>query len=750
MRLLKAVLLVALSMTFWQTTATAIDLRIPLRKLASVQDHRLRGTMDSISFTIPVPQRWSVRSATIHFSYVNSSALVPDNSRLVFHVGGQPLAQVRLNPDAPEGEVSVPIPGALLKEGYTPCSFWVSQHYTEEHCEDPFAPELWTWVKLSDAYLVFDAEPVAVPLRVSAIADFLFDARNIFDTRVNIVIPELTPAGIKAAALAAAGISLRYDYRVPEISLSDALRPGMDNILIAPRSQLAATGTSAAATGNGPVLSVQPLPEKRAAPAAGGQAESTVNPHRGLVTITGGDDAELMTAARAFAALSYPLPDSPLARISDLKLPEIGDHMMNRGLRPGNSFTFGSLGVRTTEFRNYSPPPLHLDLRLPSDLYLSPNKFASIVLHMAYDAAMREDSVLNIRLNGKFISGVRLDNPRGDHFRAYKLDIPLSSFKAGTNRLSFEAALTPLHTDKCKLIQTENLRLTIFEDSAFVLPQVPYWIKMPQLEVFFQDAFPLAQWPDLSQAAVVLTDRNWSTANAAVNLIALVAQKIGYPPFELTWLFDTAVEQINKDLLIAGPLATLPKAILAQSPIAGIDPMRITFPQFDRPRPRTAEPIQFWPLTAPMQPDAPQNVSDLKVPSAAVGETSGSLGPGRAVLMQLQHPGAAERTVLVLTAAGPADVLAGSRAFWSPSVQSACRGDLTVVNLEKPDYDTLAHQIGPSYYLGTPGRAPGIQNFINSHPLFSLAVLLLLLVAMCLLILRVLRKRRRQRLAAAG
>ncbi len=667
----------------------------------------------------------------------------------MFHVDGQPLAQIRLNPDAPEGEVSVPIPPALLKEGYTACSFWVSQHYTEEHCEDPFAPELWTWIKLSEAYLVIDAEPVALPLRVSAIADFLFDARNIFDTRVNLVIPELTPAGIKAAALAAAGVSLRYDYRVPEISLSDTPRPGMDNILIATRRQLATAGLPLAATGQGPVIAVQHLPEKRAA-ATGGQAEFTVTPHRGLVVITGGDEAELMTAAKAFAALSYPLPDSPLTRITNLTLPEIGDHMMNRGLLPGNSFTFAGLGVRTTEFRAFSPPPLHLDLRLPSDLYLSPNKFASVILHMAYDAAMREDSVLNIRLNGKFISGVRLDNPKGDRFRAYKLDIPLSSFRAGTNRLSFEAALTPLHTDKCKLIQTENLRLTIFEDSAFVLPQVPYWIKMPQLEVFFQDAFPLAQWPDMSQAAVVLTDRNWSTANAAVNMVALCAQKIGYPPFELTWRFDTAVEPADKDLLIAGPLATLPKAILAKLPIAGLDPMRITFPQFDRPRPRSAEPIQFWPLTAPVQPDTPRNASDLRVPHTAVGEASGSLGPGRAALMQLQHPGAAERTVLVLTAAGPADVLAGSRAFWSPSVQSACRGDLAVVNLEKPDYDTLAHLIGPSYYLGNPGRAPVIQNFINSHPFISLAALLLLLVVLCLLILRVLKRRRRQRLAAAG
>jgi hypothetical protein len=42
---------------------------------------------------------------------------------------------------------------------------------------------------------------------------------------------------------------------------------------------------------------------------------------------------------------------------------------------------------------------------------------------MAYGAAMRSDSVLNIKLNGEFISGVRSDNPKGDYF-AYRVDIP--------------------------------------------------------------------------------------------------------------------------------------------------------------------------------------------------------------------------------------------------------------------------------------------------------------------------------------
>jgi hypothetical protein len=701
--------------------------------------------MDNYSFTLPIPARWKVLKATLHFSYVNSSALIPRTSRLIFTVHDQPLAQVRLNPDTPEGEVTVPIPGSLLKTGYNPCNFWVSQHYTDEQCEDPFAPELWTWLKLGEAYLIFELEPVVVPKRVSAISDFLFDSRNIFDTRVNLVIPELSPGYLKAASLAAAGIALRYEYRAPELILSQALRPGMDNIVIAARKDLPALAPGEPAGADGPVIAVRHLPEKKSAPSPG-QPDVVENPHRALVVVSAKDEAELETACRALASLSYPLPDSPSTRVATWTPPDVDEHMLQKGLLPGKSYTLASLGKRTTEFRNISPPPLDIELRFPSDLFLSPNTFVSVILHMAYGAAMRSDSVLNIKLNGKFMSGVRLDNPKGDYFKGYRVDIPLSSFKQGMNRLSFEAELTPLHTDKCTLIQTENLRLTIFDDSTVTLPEVPYWIKMPQLDLFFQDAFPLGRWPDLRETAVVLTEKNLAAANAVLNVVAISSQKIGLPPFGLSWLMSYEPEKTRKDLLVAGVLPSLPKSVIEKAPIAGIDPLRLSFPHMLRPQPQTAAPIDFWSKAAATPPQMPRNLSDVNATSPVRADLSGTLGPGRIALMQFQHPDAAERTVIILTAGIAEDLLAGSKMLWDPIVQGGCHGDLFVVNLDNPEPETLAHMIGPSYYLGNPGRIPAVQNFINSHPVLSLAALLVILLVLCGLILKLLKRRRQQRL----
>ena len=745
MRPLKALMVLGFFLALAVDSSAAVTMRIPLKKIAPVQDHQLRGTMDSFSFTVPVPARWNVLRATLHFTYVNSSALIPRTSRLIFTVHDQTLAQVRLNPDTPEGEVTVPIPGALLKAGYNPCNFWISQHYTDEQCEDPFAPELWTWLNLSEAYLVFELEPVPVPKRVSAIADFLFDPRNIFDTRVNIVIPELSPGYLKAASLAAAGIALRYEYRAPEIALSHSLRPGMDNIVIAANQDLPALVPGEPAGAGGPAMAVRHLPETKNAPGPG-KPEVVEDPHRGLVVVSAKDEAELETACAAFASLSYPLPDSPSTRVAALKLPAVDEHTLQKGLLPGKSYTLASLGKRTTEFRNISPPPLEVELRLPSDLYLSPNTFVSVILHMAYGAAMRSDSVLNIKLNGEFISGVRLDNPKGDYFKGYRVDIPLSPFKAGLNRLGFEAELTPLHTNKCTLIQTENLRLTLFDDSMVVLPEVPYWTKMPQIDLFFQDAFPMGRWPDMRDAAVVLIDKDLAAANAALNMVALGSQKIGLPPFGLSWLTGYEPGKTRKELLVVGVLPSLPKSVIEKAPIAGNDPLRLAFPQMPRPVPRQAAPIDFWSKAAAPQQQMPPNLSDVSAASPVGADLSGILGPGRMALMQFQHPEAADRTVIILTAGIAEDLLAGSKALWDPVVQGGCQGDLVVVNLDTLEPQTLALQIGPSYYLGNPGRMPAVQNYINTHPFVSLAALLVILLALCGLILKILKRRREQRL----
>jgi hypothetical protein len=746
MRRFGAVFILAILAVWWHSPILAANQKVLLRKIAPVNDIQLRGSTDAYAFSIPIPKRWLVKQATFHFSYVNSSALLPLNSRLVFRIHGRPLAQIRLNPNAPVGEVTVTIPGELLKEGYNPCLISVSQHYTIEECEDPFSPELWTWVNLSTAYFEFELEPVPVPGRVSAIADFLFDARNIFETKLNIVIPRLTTDYTRLAVLAGSGVALRYDYRAPRLMLSDTIRMSSDNIVIGTREELKRLLSRPPVLPPGATIALEHMP----AMPTGSEpfAADAVDPAHALIVLSGNTSEELARAVEAFAALSYPFPDSAATTVTNLALPPVERHMLQGGLTPGKTYELDSLGMTTTVLKGLSSPAAGVDLRLPSDLYLTPQRFASIVLHMAYDGTMRSDSVLNIRLNSKFIAGIPLDNPRGDYFKGYKIDIPLSSFLPGTNRLLFQAVMTPLHTDKCTLIQVENLRLIIYEDSTIAIPDVPHWIKMPRVEVFFQDAFPFGIWPDLRETTVLLTDETLTAAGAAINVIALGSQKIGYPPFGLKCAFSYDQIALDTDLLVVGALKTIPDEINSRAPLAGMDPARVTLPAMARPTPRRSTPMDFRTLSFGDGPAPPENRSEQQQFSPIEGQFSGILGPDRAVLMQMQHPQRSERTVMVLTATTAADVEKASQTIWEPSVQATCTGDLVLLDLSGPDHAATSLQVGPSYYLGSPGPAPRLQNLINTHPMISLAVLLVLLMLLCLIILHLLRKRRKQRIDA--
>jgi hypothetical protein len=749
MKLLKAILVLTLFLNMLPITASALSIRIPVRKLAPVQDVRLRGTKDSFHFSVPIPKRWKVRSAKFHFNYTNSSALIPQTSRLVFFVHDKPLAQIRLNPDAPVGDVFVDVPGDLLKEGYNTCRLVVSQHYTIEECEDPFAPELWTWINLEKAYFVFQIDPVPIPLSVSAISDFLFDSRNIFDTSVNLVIPELTPHYVKQASLAAAGIALRYDYRPVDFILSDDIRMGCDNILIGNHPDFWAYLKVKIQDFDGPTIAIRNAPMKTEVPFSGGPV-ITEDPHHALVILFGNDPSQLALAVKAFASLSYPFPSSSTVRVADVQLPEIQPSMLKNGLLPGNTYSLGSLGMASVSFRGISAPAASINLRLPSDLYLSPNKFADLVLNMAYDAAMRSDSVLNIQINGKFVTGIQLDNPKGGYFKGYKISIPLSAFKPGINQLAFKAELTPLHTNKCTLIQTENLRLSIFQDSTLTLPEVPYWIKMPKLEVFFQDAFPFGKWPDMRETVVAISEKTFAAVTAAVNMVAISSQKTGYPPFNLSFQFDLNTKQLQKDVIMVGSLTTIPNNIIDHAPLAGVNPTKVKFQHLAGPNSNRSKPIDFWERFTPTTPELPKNSSDYIQATTVISHVFGKLPPGRGALMQFQHPDVMGRTIVLLTAATDADLTAGSKALWDPVVQAGCQGDLTFLNLDAVEFDTLSMLVGSSYYLGKPGAVPLINNIVNTHPLIFLFVLLLIIILLLGLTLKLIRKWRKGRIAKSN
>jgi len=343
--------------------------KLPLTSLAPVSPTTLRGTTGAYSFTLPIPERWEVKNASLSFGYVNSSSLVARLSRLSFLVGGKVLGQIELRPESPRGKVEIPIPGAQLTPGYNECTFSVAQSYTEEFCQDSSHPSLWTSLELDTASVEITYALKPVPQKLSALSGYLFDPRCFLGGEVNIVLPEFSEDTVRLAILAASGVALRLDYQAVRLSVGQELKPGVDNIVIgdAPfvKKLLGARapkiGDSTLALIPGEVYDKPGLPDLQTA-----------------VIVLSGMAGGVEKAVRAFSYLTYPFPDEPAAELGQVTDPDVATLESGKSLSRDKEYTLRSLGYVTRTVRggglgrpsscSTSSPPDWISIRTATSL----------------------------------------------------------------------------------------------------------------------------------------------------------------------------------------------------------------------------------------------------------------------------------------------------------------------------------------------------------------------------------------------
>lgn len=683
-----------------------LNFSVPVSKLAPVNTTTLRGISNAYTLKIPIPNRWAVKKAVLHFSYVNSTALLQNRSRLVVWLNERPLAQITLSPTLPEGKVAVSLPANLLKHGYNDLAFSVSQHYTAD-CEDPSSPELWTTLEFDRSFIDFEIAMKTVPLYLSSVSDFLFDPRMFTDNMVNIVIEDISKDKIETAAVVASGIALRFDYRPVKFTLSRTLKYGYDNIVIGNKGFVSHISGDRSLDDNGAFLKIMPLQE---------------DIKHALIIVQGDSVESIKKAAHALSVITFPFPKAQSMRIDNIKnlpkAPPAGKGI----LIPGYEYGFREIGFSTINFKGMWNNPAILEIRLPSDIFSKPNLYATFSLHLAYGSGMRKDSVLNIHVNGKFTSSIYLNNPQGATFKDYRIDIPLDLFRPGYNTISFTAALTPLVTGRCEFIQNENLQLTIFDDSKLQLPSFPLWTAMPDIGLFFNDAFPFSKPPDFRDTVIYLTEKNMDAAAAALNITAISAQKSGYPASNISVTFKEQSAH-RKNIIAVGSLATIPLRLLKSSPIQSIESGDIPYTvirDFRNNRSTlTAKVHSFIDSFIPLTPDK-NKTSYVKASVSYSGRLTGNW----AVLSEFESPYKSNRTVLLFTSLTINDLLKGAYALWEPAVQGKCKEGIAVFDTESPDTTIASVDTGSSYYIGRLGLFTSLSALIYKYPFIFMLLLI--------------------------
>lgn len=674
---------------------------------------RLAGASASRSISIPLSARERVQDAVLHLVVSNSISLLTSRSELAVRVNDRTIAQVQLSSRQPEATADIRVPADLLRPGYNTLTFAVAQHSTEA-CEDPSAPELWTEIDTS-------ASTLRMQTALAPLTPTLADLSNLIDpkqwapraiTIVNASHPN-NASQLAGGALVAEGIALRLRYLSTAPRVLDAehgsgegLLPGLapgplagsDVVLIGSRDALRGyLDAKTAAQIDGAFLGVYPKPD---------------DARRFVLVVSGRNDAEVERAARAFAHSELPLPHASGLVIGAFDETALPPWSANRTVTGTAPHAFRDLGFTSRTLR--AGDTADLEVRLPADIYAPEDAKVTLDMNFTEGAKMREDSVLNIALNGRFEQVIALDQQQGAVMRHYRISLPLRDFRAGLNTLSLQALLVPLVSDHCALRNMQNLEITLFDDSTLKLPPTSHYTTLPDLKRFADSGFPYTVKPDGSDLALRLAARDNATIASAWALMGRLAQNQAAPLTAAQITFD-AQAQTRRNLILIGAASSLPQRLLKDAPWSPGTSIRIA----DGPA-HAADSDTGGAL--------PLGLGRLLRSSARVEQAGVTLrgdAPLSRQLLVMQYRGEQGGATTVLTAADAAELAAGVSQLIEPSYWGEMRGNVALLSFDRADLWT--ERVGSTYEEGSLGPLAWLGYALSERPWVAYAMLVALL-----------------------
>ncbi|HXV59083.1 MAG TPA: cellulose biosynthesis cyclic di-GMP-binding regulatory protein BcsB [Vicinamibacteria bacterium] len=660
---------------------------------------RLRPHRSDAVVYLPISTRVEMERVTLHLEFTNSVSLLEDRSQLIVSLNGGILRQFRLSPDRPTVVEDIPLPPDLIRHGYNQLRFHAVQHYANQ-CEDGTAHELWTQIDLNASSVRLEGRMRPVETKFSELSS-LFDRRLWGSYEIDLVTAtaDLEDIHLRWGSLISQGASLLLDYVplkvhwVPRFLRDQSA--ARDAVLFGTKAELAPIlGPARTDRITGPYLALSPLGD-----------EGT----RFLLVVSGTDEADVTLAATAFAFLDFPFPDASEIEITDVEVSPIASYSAHASLREGQKYDFAELGLETISFHGLSSKPAELTVWLPPDLFSPGPEQVELILHLAYGAALRSDSVLNITLNGRFENAIFLDDPRGGVFWDYRIKIPLRSFKAGKNLIEFEPHMMPWVSAECAPIQEGNLRLTLFDDSTLSLPDATHLVSMPDLSLLSRTGFPYVTDAEGSSLSLRLLSREPGAVESAWMLLGKLAQIVTFPLLDSRVSFGPMNDYRN--LLIVGTEEQLDLELLASAPLQLGELTRVPHPIVEQPRSVATDsgPVMKWTERVWAKESDGRTIG----PTARVSH-SGGLGRYRA-LYQFESPDRDGATITVFAAASSDDLSRGMSHLVEPSFWSHLAGDL-VLWMDTPD-SIRSQQAGPLYQAGDRSPIARTSHLFSHRPL---------------------------------
>jgi hypothetical protein len=688
----------------------------------------LVNATNGFQFALPIPKRLAIEKLILHLDFMHSNLLLRNRSQLLVVANGIIVSQVRLDPQSPHVVADIPVPVEFMREGYNKVELKVSQHYTEE-CEDPTATELWTQVNTIKSYFnfLYDYRPARFTL---AYLDDLFD-KKLIDYELTIMrtkpAADYTDTDLQWGALATEGVSLRLDYKPVTLHMAAAKRkqavePGdaktndplpwldqselhTDLILLGTRDELAPycdahSKNDLTKTIQGPYLGIFPA----------------ADPRYQIIVLSGTSEEEVTLAAQAFTLNRFAFPDYAAMVVREVNFPKVQQNKMPQILQPGVCYPFSELGFKSIS--RISHKRIDVKFTVPPDLLAKEKATAKFLLDMSYGAGFREDSALNIFLNGLFEKAISLNDKAGARFEDYEFHIPVASFLPGLNTLSFEPVLPPLVSGKCTVEQNNNTIITIFDSSSIELPLMDHYVKLPDFKLFNRTGFPYTYAANGADIGIVVRGQNRGSILSAWQILAKLSQIASMPLHKVKISFRHIDD---RHLFIVGDRKALYEDDLRNAPVQ----LGTVF-EFDYPIDKQSrqEEMSLWDKTMtflkPLSPNQKGSLDDVYANMkfhSYLGKDSLLVG-----YQSADQPG---RLVMLLTNENPDQLYKDTRRLVEPDFWDNMKANLTVWN--EDDYSLRTQKTEAEFFVGDTSLRNSLAYYYSLHKIQFLLIMGILL-----------------------
>ncbi len=565
----------------------AVDAPLLRRLPSSLRSTRLSGETDRITWPVWVTAAEAARRVDLRLAHVAAVSVMPEASRLSVAVNDRVLSDQAIGAGGAGRSVDLAVPAGVLQPGWNAIRVAVDQRHRVD-CSTASTYELWTEIDRARSGLLFPAGHTPERRGIADIAGIAPDEHG----RVAIRLVAGEPAEAKhleRAIRVAQALALIGGFLDPVVSVTRRAEagPGIDVVI----GRAAAGLLDAAAVQPGAVSVID-----------GGEADH-------LTVAILGDDAAIDRALAQLADLAATRTEGSAVGL------EARAGLGGRPIASGERIRLADLGAETTEFsgRLFRTG---FDIRLPADLYAADYGKVRLKLAGGYAAGLDRSSRLTVRVNGRQAAGAPIVAPRGEIFTDRVLQIPLSAFRPGHNRIEIEAAVATVADKTCDpAVQIEGPKRFLFVDrSELVFPTFARLARLPDLAATAGGV--LGALSPEARPALHVPRPDLASLSAAATLATRVAVAAGrIDTIELAFR-NPSVD--TPSAIVVGAFADLPATVVGA---VGLEPGQIRSAWARRPSEQQAtaiptstgdvDPITTGSLQGRVMTLAPSNDADL-------------------------------------------------------------------------------------------------------------------------------------------